>query len=191
MLCWPVPVTARSKVSVCGRSPSKIVGSNPTGSWMFICCECCVLSGRGLCDELITRPEESYRLWCVVWWDLETSWMRKPWPIGGCRTKNNIYIYIYMCVCVCVCVKIYWKFGRNVCRYSTVAPSWRPQQIFEARRSLKKLHFCKRKSNSVYDVTSCLIGLIKRRQSAAPIICTVSTPIGSLPNIYKCARREK
>jgi hypothetical protein len=26
---------------------------------MFICCECCVLSGRGLCDGLITRPEES------------------------------------------------------------------------------------------------------------------------------------
>jgi len=23
---------------------------------MFVCCECCVLSGRGLCDELITRP---------------------------------------------------------------------------------------------------------------------------------------
>jgi hypothetical protein len=30
-------------------------------------------SGRGLCDELITRPEESYRLWCVVVCDLETS----------------------------------------------------------------------------------------------------------------------
>jgi len=26
-----------------------------------------VLSGRGLCDGLITRPEESYRLWCVQW----------------------------------------------------------------------------------------------------------------------------
>ena len=25
-----------------------------------------MLSGRGLCDGLITRPEESYRLWCVV-----------------------------------------------------------------------------------------------------------------------------
>jgi len=37
-----------------------------------ICCECCVLSGRGLCDELITRPEDSYRVWCVVC-DLETS----------------------------------------------------------------------------------------------------------------------
>jgi hypothetical protein len=24
-----------------------------------------VLSGRGLCDGLVTRPEESYRLWCV------------------------------------------------------------------------------------------------------------------------------
>jgi hypothetical protein len=38
---------------------------------MFVCCECCVLPGRGLCDELITRPEESYRLWCVVVCDLE------------------------------------------------------------------------------------------------------------------------
>jgi hypothetical protein len=32
-----------------------------------------VLAGRGLCDELITRPEESYRLWRVVVCDLETS----------------------------------------------------------------------------------------------------------------------
>ena len=40
---------------------------------MFVCCECCVLSGRGLCDELITRPEESYRLCCVVVCDLETT----------------------------------------------------------------------------------------------------------------------
>ena len=30
-----------------------------------------MLSGRGLCDELITRPEESCRLWCVVVCDLE------------------------------------------------------------------------------------------------------------------------
>jgi hypothetical protein len=50
---------------------------------MFVCCECCVLSGRGLCDELINRPEESYRLWCVVACDLQTSWMRRPWPNGG------------------------------------------------------------------------------------------------------------
>jgi hypothetical protein len=40
---------------------------------MFVCCECRVFSGRGLCNEVITRPEESYRLWCVVVCDLETS----------------------------------------------------------------------------------------------------------------------
>jgi len=40
---------------------------------MFFCCKCCVLPGRGLCDEMITRPEESYRLWFVVVCDLETT----------------------------------------------------------------------------------------------------------------------
>jgi hypothetical protein len=58
---------------------------------MFVFCECCVLSVRGLCDELITRPEESYRLWCVVVCDLETSWMRRPCPTGGllCQKKKK------------------------------------------------------------------------------------------------------
>ena len=50
---------------------------------MFVCCECRVLSGRSLCDGLITRPEESYRLRCVVVCDLETSRMRRPWPALG------------------------------------------------------------------------------------------------------------
>jgi len=52
----PVPVAARSEVSVCGRSLAGIWGSNAAGG-MDICCECCVVSGRGLCDELITRLE--------------------------------------------------------------------------------------------------------------------------------------
>jgi hypothetical protein len=34
-------------------------------------------SGRGLCDELITRPGESYRLCCVVVCDQETSKTRR------------------------------------------------------------------------------------------------------------------
>ena len=51
----------------------------PPGAWMFVCCECRVLSGRGLCGELITRPEESYRLCCVVVCDLETSRMGAPY----------------------------------------------------------------------------------------------------------------
>jgi len=59
------------------------------GAWMFVCCECCVLSGRGICDELITHPEQSYRMWCVVVCDLETSYVRRLWPIGDCRAKNK------------------------------------------------------------------------------------------------------
>jgi hypothetical protein len=45
---------------------------------MFVCCVCCVLSGRGLCDELITRQDGSYRLWRFVVCDQETSWTRRP-----------------------------------------------------------------------------------------------------------------
>ena len=39
---YPIPVAARSKALVCGRSPAEIVGSNPTGG-MDVCrefCEC-------------------------------------------------------------------------------------------------------------------------------------------------------
>ena len=36
------------------------------------------VSGRVLCDELITRPEESYRLCCVLVCDLETSRIGAP-----------------------------------------------------------------------------------------------------------------
>jgi len=48
------------------------------------------LSGRGLCDELITRPEESYRLWCVVVCDLETSRVGAPYiyDISRLRVKQ-------------------------------------------------------------------------------------------------------
>jgi hypothetical protein len=67
----PVPVAARSNACVCDRSPAEMVGSNPTGG-MGVCLLCRVLSGRDLCDELIIRLEESYRLWCVVC-DLESS----------------------------------------------------------------------------------------------------------------------
>ena len=51
----------------------------PPGACIFVCCECRVLSGRGLWDELITRPEESYRLCCVVVCDPETSRMVAPY----------------------------------------------------------------------------------------------------------------
>jgi hypothetical protein len=47
-------VAAQSKAYVGGSSPAEIVGSNPAGG-MDVCCECFVLSGRGLCAGLIIR----------------------------------------------------------------------------------------------------------------------------------------
>ena len=70
---WPRGLRLRSAAACLLRSWVRI----PPGAWIFVCCECRVLSGRGLCDELITGPEESYRLWCVVVCDLETSRMRR------------------------------------------------------------------------------------------------------------------
>jgi hypothetical protein len=54
---------------------------------MDVSCECCVLSDTGLCVGLITRREESYRVWCVC--DRETQIMRRPWPTRGCHTKEK------------------------------------------------------------------------------------------------------
>jgi hypothetical protein len=56
----------RSNARVCGLSLAGIAGSNLAGG-INVCLlyVSCVLSGRGLCDGPIFRPEESYRLWCV------------------------------------------------------------------------------------------------------------------------------
>jgi hypothetical protein len=59
-----IPVATRSKAWVCGCSLAGMWVRILPGAWMSVSCECCVLSGRGLCDGLITCPEESYRVWC-------------------------------------------------------------------------------------------------------------------------------
>ena len=55
----------------------------PPGAWMFVYRECCVLSGRGLCDELITRTEESYQVWCLSLISKTQQWEGLG-PLGGC-----------------------------------------------------------------------------------------------------------
>jgi hypothetical protein len=66
---WPCCLRSRSVATHLLRLWVRI----PPWAWMSFRREYCVLSDRGLCDELITRPEEPYRLWCVVVCDLETS----------------------------------------------------------------------------------------------------------------------
>jgi len=95
---------------------------------MFVCCECCVLSSRGLCDGLITRPEESYRVWHVVVCDLETSKMRRLKPVmglwkiqpKGCNAKKANKQTNVICIndvtndfCVSLCV-IFHPTGRTI-----------------------------------------------------------------------------
>jgi len=65
---------------------------------MFVCCECCVLSGRGLCDKLITRPGESYRLCCVVVCDLENLKNEEAMTRVGSQRHRKKKIYdIFNC----------------------------------------------------------------------------------------------
>ena len=94
----PVPVAARSAVARLLRLWVRI----PPEAWIFVCCDCCVLSGKGLCDELITRPEESYRLWRFVVCDLETSWMKRPWPTGGCCAKRKYAQCLFITYINCI-----------------------------------------------------------------------------------------
>jgi hypothetical protein len=67
-------MTEHCKAWVCGHSLIETAGSNPARG-MDLSCECCMLSGRGLWDGLITCPE-SYQ----------------------------VYVFVCVCLCVCVCV---------------------------------------------------------------------------------------
>ena len=122
---WPRGLRSRSTAARLLRSWVRI----PPESWISACCECCVLSGRGLCDELITRPEKSYRLSCVVVCDLETSRMRKPWPALGrsatgkkyCSNSFGSFLALrmyHMGCAVLQCCSWLPKFRRNMHRVS-------------------------------------------------------------------------
>jgi len=71
---------------------AETVSSNPTGG-TDVCLLWMLYVVRGLCGELIARPEESYRLLFVVECDLETSWMRTRGPTGGrSHQKHTKYL---------------------------------------------------------------------------------------------------
>ena len=90
---WPRGLRRRSTAARLLRSWIRI----PPGAWIFVCCDCCLLSGRGLCDELITRPEQSYRLWCVVVCDLENLKKEEDMTRAGSQRhrKKNTFLYMF------------------------------------------------------------------------------------------------
>jgi hypothetical protein len=56
---------------------------------MSVSCECCLLSGKVLCVGLITRPEESYRVWCVQLSVIVKSRRGGPGPLGNVATLEK------------------------------------------------------------------------------------------------------
>jgi hypothetical protein len=67
-----IVLAVRSKEWVCGRSRTGIAGSNP--------------------DGLVTRPEESYRVWYVF--VLETSTVRRLRPVTAVELWEKNYILL-------------------------------------------------------------------------------------------------
>jgi hypothetical protein len=75
------------------------------------------LSGKGLCDELITRPEESYRLCCVVVCDLETSRIAAPYIYDISHLRVNLVQH-----------QLDSPYLDDIQQESTLNPAWCPEK---------------------------------------------------------------
>jgi hypothetical protein len=86
-----MPVASRSKAKVFGRLVAGITGLNPAeGMYVCLLCLYVVLScvGRGLCDGLFTRPEESHRVSNCV--RLKNSIQRRTKLDVGCSALYSL-----------------------------------------------------------------------------------------------------
>ena len=78
---------------------TEIAGSNPTGG-TDVCCECFVLSVRGLYVELITRPGTSYGVYmcvCVCLYVIERVWCNST-EIAGSNPTGGTDVCFECCV---------------------------------------------------------------------------------------------
>jgi hypothetical protein len=107
MLLQPIPVTARSKLWVCGRSLAWIVVSNPAGRHgclSLVSVVCCQVEVSATGCSLVQRSPTEYG---VSECDREASIMRRPWPTRGCCTIEKKYLatkFLYftdMLSCTC------------------------------------------------------------------------------------------
>ena len=90
---WPCGLGRRSAATSLLRSRVRSRWGHDCSSCVFIVC--CV--GSGLCDELITRSEESCRV-C----DQEMSTSVRPRPgLGCCAAEIKIHIMIYRVMTPC------------------------------------------------------------------------------------------
>jgi len=110
-----------------GSTAARLLGMRvriSQGAWMFVCCECCVLSGRGLCDGL-SLVQRSPTDCGVSEYDHESSMMRRAWTAGGGgllrQGKKIIQDDLTMCLVVmnptgfevCSCFKCFYFICRT------------------------------------------------------------------------------
>jgi hypothetical protein len=98
----------------------------PPGAWMYVCCEGWLLLGRGRCDGLITRPEESYRMWCVWFWswilDNQVTLVTTLLSHGKRKFFTKIYLVVMSFVKNgSVIVVLWWRQWISLC---AVNMSW-------------------------------------------------------------------
>jgi hypothetical protein len=98
-----------------------IISSILPGAWMSVSCTCGV-SGRGLCVELITRPEESYPVWCAwVWsWRLANEKAQAHWQLLHHGSKVLFTWLVTLCVQAASCLHVQacnFRTFVNVLRY--------------------------------------------------------------------------
>jgi hypothetical protein len=80
---------------------------------MFVSCTVFVLSGRGLWDGPIPRPEESYQLWCVLECDREKIKTLCTYceQVGeGRATEPNVYLHFIKSLKVTFAIPIRFVF---------------------------------------------------------------------------------
>ena len=84
---WPCGLRHRSVAAHLLRLWFQI----PSGAWMSVVnVLCCQVEVSVMSWTLIQRNPTD---WCVIEFDLEISWMRRPWPTVGCLVKNNNSAY--------------------------------------------------------------------------------------------------
>lgn len=84
------------------RSEYRSAASSSLGSqvqillraWMLISCAFVRCVGSGVDDQPITRSEESSGCVCLTAYNLETSTMRRPFPISSVAAKKK-YVYLH------------------------------------------------------------------------------------------------
>jgi hypothetical protein len=145
-------MAVRSKALVCGPSIAGTSGSNPAEGIDFrLVCFCVRSTGRGLCDELITRSAESC-LVCIIEKPRAMKRLSPSWAVERQKRKDEMGLWLdYGKDCP--------DFDYRISRSSvpTLGSTQPPVQWVPAVLSLKWGGRSVKPTNHLFPVPSCCI----------------------------------